>query len=327
MSDMQQQAQSPTLKELLFLYSDLLLKQHGENVQSLLLYGSYAYRDLDMPTAEFQELTGKNGLLDKKPDFIMIVSDLETSLAKIGEEFKWDKKALRKLLDMDTATPFYFNLKSEKEVRIPLNGKHEMTRLPYKIGVIEEDGFSQAMDMENYNVYLACRLSKFFNVLYNSSDSVRENLDYAVTNAREHFSDMAISSMPEFFTGRQFVERYMLLSYLFEAYRIFDIVKKKHTDILGSSVFDLEQGTLRPMQDVVADMLETPLFEKADLVKRGRSLYDSEFVKKVPGIELSYADILRYNLASAKNSFYKNAKTNSAAGGGNLSYVLRKFRK
>jgi len=298
-----------------------------ENPRAIFLYGSFAYQDLESSVRSFEKLNGKGGLLDRKPDFIVIVSDLEQTIKKIAKANNWNQNNLERVLRLSPDSPFYFNLNTHDKYDVAVNGTLETLKLPYKIGVIGEDAFSKMHEMKNYNIYLPARLSKFFNIVHQDED-IKPLIEKQVDTARNYFIELALQTLPQIFTGEKFTRRYLFVTYLSEIYRIFDIMKSKHLNILEANVYDTENKQITPMRTLLMKMLSPKLSERDDVEIDyfNENFYDTIFINKnKSNLFRTLYHVMRFNISSARISF-RNSVTNTVGGASNLGYVWRKFR-
>ncbi|VVB81049.1 Uncharacterised protein [uncultured archaeon] len=282
----------------------------------IFFYGSFSYRDLDAPLKQ-GDIADLRSPYGRKPDFIVVVPDLDKAVGRLGEKYDWSSRQRGKILDQDRDTPFYFNVETFH--------KHELCDesvfLRYKMGVIGEDGFSRACSMRNGNIYLSSRLSKFVNVLHCHDDVVS-----VLDGIRNYFVDLALRLVPARFSGEEFVRAYLQSTYLAEAHRFFDLVRHKHMNILESHVYDWNAGRIAPMRSELEKMLSGRILSRAERVS-GSDFYDSVFVNKESARRGSVLrDFLFFNLCACR-AVLKNRITNSACNGSNLGYVLRKIWK
>lgn len=299
------------------------------NIRTIFLYGSYAYQNLDRRIEEFSESHGENGVLDKKPDFIVVVSRLEESLNDMAQKCSWSSDDLEKILSLRRDTPFYFNIETSEEYELKLKESTEIIKFPYKIGIIEEERFFDAPKKGSHNIYLPSRLSKCVNVLF-EDESIKPKIKTHMNNIKDYFVNLTLSILPKKFSGEEFMEKYLKVTYLAEAYRVFDLVKKKHLKILESEVYDFGKAKVVSMREQLKEMIKPILYQNKNVMIY--SVGDCEFYDTVfrnntrkNRIKTLY-DFTMFNIFSAKVSFHKNRITNSIGGGNNFSYVARKFR-
>jgi hypothetical protein len=285
---------------------------------AVFFYGSFSYRNLDasLSDKDVADLRSSSG---RKPDFIVVVPDLAEAVDCLGDKYDWSSSVRKRVLGFRRDTPSFFNVEAFH--------RHELRDAPffprYKIGVIEEDGFSQACKMENGNIYLPSRLSKFVNVVHRDGCDAVSALD----GVRDYFVDLALRLVPAKFSGEEFARAYLLSTYLAEAYRVFDIFKKKHLSILDARVYDWDAGQVVPMRAELEKIFSARLLSRG-IGRDGSDFYDSVFTNPKSAARGSVLrDFLLFNLCSARVSFGKNRVTNSACGGNNLGYIWRKFTK
>jgi hypothetical protein len=294
--------------------------------KAVILYGSFANQNLNAPVKGYESLFGKQGLLDKKPDFIVVVPDIETTLKVLGEQHGWGKKNIEKILHMNRETPFYFNLKTDHAYDLELKNSEESVQLPYKIGVIGEREFRHIDDFDSYNIYLPARLSKVFRTV-RQHVCFREVVKQKVENIRDFFVDLTLSLLPSKFSGEDFAKKYLKTTYLCEAYRVFDLVKKKHLKIFSSNIFEFESMHMVPMRLELSEILsdhiaKIPQVQRTDFAA---GFYQTDFVNTAPvSLKAVYLALLRFN-SSCLSATIKNISTNKICGSSNWDYLSRKM--
>lgn len=295
----------------------------------IVLYGSFTYQNLDTPTGKFKELNGKKGAFDRKPDFLAVVPDLEAAVQSIGCRRSWNRKGMKKVAGLRQDTPFFFNLSTLDSHDVELKEKTEKARLKYKIGVIREDMLLKPDRVPWHNLYLAARLSKPVDIVHareNGGSAVLERID----RIRDYFIGLALGLLPRHFTGEKFIKRYLHTTYIAEAHRVFDIIRRKHSKILKSSVYGIESGTMSPMKAKLEEMIAPMVAERDDvaLESAGRDFYESTFTNRTTkkGLQTAY-EFAFFNLTALGIVMTNNWTTNSVAGGSSLGYVARKFAR
>jgi len=319
-------AQIKTLLDILeAAKTDVAAKLDG-NLMSAILYGSFSYRDLSTQTSDFENLRGENGAIDRKPDFIVIVSDLEKAIRAVAGSNHIHEDAVKRLLSFRKDSPFYFGLSTCVEYDVELNNRAEKARIPFKVGIISEEEFLKLPS--GHNIYLPSRLTKPTNIVYGDKGAVKE-VNGKTEEFMDYFVELALRTMPKRFTGEQFVRRYLLVTYLAESYRIFDLIKSKHMVILDSDFYDTQQNKTVTMRSKLQGIVAKRLLGRDDLeLIWNNSFYDAVFVRKqTTSLAKLFYDFAMYNLVSAQISLHKNRVTNKLIGGNNVDYVLRKFRQ
>ena len=304
------------LKDILDCHETSIKARYGDNLDALILYGSFAY-DRDLIHTNTKQFDTLQDLHDKKPDFIVVVKDLSIELHKMAEKYDWIKLRTSFLQNFMKKTPCYFNLKTEKDYRTELSKITIAAPLPYKVGLTDTTSLSDF----GYNLYLAGRLSKFTQNLYKSPDS---NIETAIKNIQNRFADIALSLLPENITGEDFVTKYLQASYLSEsARRIFD--NQKHLEILNCKVYDLAREELVPMRKELEGILADLIVKKTVIQEIKTNMYDSVFMNPYVGLKLIPFTDITVNNIYASFSILKCAVSNSSVKGDNLSYLKRKW--
>lgn len=305
--------------------------QDFPTLHSFFLYGSFCSQEPSSETSSYEKLHGKNGLLDKKPDFIAVVADLEKSLLDFCSKRNWNEQKMRRILQLDRETPYYFNVETRSKFEFPLTKETEAERISYKIGIVPEDVFMNLPKADGHNIFLESRLSKPINIVYSVDNPLMEK---KLDSVRKYFVDLTLTTLPGRFTGETFVRRYLQLSFLAEAFRVFDIVKTKHLKILNSRFYDMAIGKTVPMREELEGML-APKLVSHDKITIGSQdgFYRSIYINETESTRLqNLYDFISFNLFSLKNAFYKTWITNGASSStiigwvNNLRYGLRKFR-
>lgn len=296
----------------------------ADNIKALILYGSYAYQDLDAPIVAKSDT---QIVIDKKPDFIAIVSNIEDTIQGLAQRYGWSWITAERLLNLRKDTPHYFNLQTTKKYEIQTLSGTCKRQLPYKLGIIELNGFEKAMSKKGHNIYLPARLSKFFNVLSINSE-FKQDFESYLKQTREFFVDLTLRTLPKRFTGEDFARRYLQTTYLAEAYRVFDITKKKHLSILESQLYNMETDAIVPMREMFHGIIAPIVGARDDIqMESNSSFYDSCFQQKQSNNHIGVlVDFVLFNMVSVVISCHKNRITNSTAGSSNLQYLIRKFR-
>jgi hypothetical protein len=276
-----------------------------------MLYGSYLY-DRTPYDATTQYAT-VDDLLDKRADFIIVVDDKETAQRILGEKLQWDQKTMDKQLRIQDASPLYYCLTTDTSVAVPLRDSEEETPVSYKVGIVGKESF-----LGTQSPYLLGRLSKPVNILASTPETV-EKLD----DLRDGFTELVLSQLPKAFTGETFLRAYSQLSYSFEVYRIFDVIKKKALKVLDADYFDLEKDEQVSMRNALFEQTKS-VFEDAVLYT-ANTFPERTYLNPVHE-EFPSGFLLKANLQCLGSSL-QNARTNRATGSSNLAYVARKFKK
>lgn len=301
-----------------------LFDKFEDNILAIIQYGSFSYQDLNQNINTFENISSSDGVLDKKPDYILIVSDLESALDKISKEYSWSDSRLKQILSFSRLNPFYFNIETSKKYSITSKNEFNIQNLPYKLGIIDKNGFIESSKFNSSDIYLSSRLSKFFNMIY-IDESFRQNFNDSIENIRDFYTRFALSRMNKYFIGYEFLKEYLYVTYLSEYYRIFDIYKNKHLKIYNSSVYDFSSQKFNVMKDVLSDMLKSHVLKYCTSAKIALPLKWSH-LKQVKGYDYpSNFQILFYNFYSLINSVHKNRITNSSVNADNFAYILRKL--
>ncbi len=318
-----------SLKHVMECCRDDILTGLDSRLTSVILYGSFTYQNLDTSMSDFGWLKGEKGALDKKPDFIAAVSGIESAIENFGRSKGWAEKDIKKVLSEEKNTPFYFNVETNQEFDVLLREKSEKSKLPYKIGIIGDEYVLGNCIIEGRNIYLASRLSKPFNLVYsrkNAPKLIEANLE----KVRKCFSELALQSLPQEFTGEEFIDKYIKVTYLAEAYRLFDIVNEKHRRIVEGIFYDLEKGKAVQMKEKLAEILSGNLTANEDiaLIENNPDFCSSKFKKKKKSEPIStFCKYAGFNMFSFFVSVGKNRRTNRIGGGSNKDYVMRKIRR
>jgi len=321
------------LRDILSLAQRDIMDLLKDEIVGQILYGSFAYRDIEQHTHDYDSL---NSVLDKKPDFIVIVDNLETSIKKILQRTVEKRNIntskqdlmLEELMNFRRDSPFYFIINTKHSYPIKLNNQTKSSVIQYKVGIIDTPGFFEAIEMNDDNIYLASRLSKPFNTL-RLDEAIEKDFKEGIKNVRDYFARLTVRTLPKRFTGEQYVRQYLLATYLGEVYRVFDFIKTKHKKILDGTFYNLDSNETRKMGDELKEMLAPLLYSITNVAVKhiDYDFFNSVFEQKhnVSRI-LSIPEFYSYNRTSAEISFDKNRKTNKLVGGNNLAYVLRKIR-
>jgi len=315
------------LKQILDKVSAEIKHDYGKNIRSLALYGSYAYRDLNQTTSSFEDF---QKVVDKKPDFIVIVDDLPTALIHLAKRYDWTRSTFKQILKLNPNTPFAFNVTTHEEYDVEVSEDNFVsTTFPYKLMIISEAGFEDSVLMSDNNIYLASRLSKFFNTLHHRDDECKSSFESGVEEIRDFFVDFTTEQLPYLFNGTDFMTKYLHTTYLAEIYRINDIFGNKHLKIMNDVAFDLQTNELKPMTKVLENIL-IPYLDSSNeimLTEDTGNFFTSVYTKADgDDAKLKLLDYLRFNRESFKNTFYKNRITNKSCGSSNIAYVLRKLK-
>ena len=183
-------------------------------------------------TSCYNGLDGKEGLLDSIPDFILVTDDLEGTVREMGRRHAWKQKGIDKVLSFSTDTPFYFNVETSDTYEFPLKQGIGRAPISYKVGIVTKESFETDPNESSPNIILPSRLSKPLNVL-DGNDFVADPLRMA----REFVVGLALQRLGRRFTGKEFMEAYLRVTYQAEAYRINDLLKKKHLKTLMDQRF------------------------------------------------------------------------------------------
>lgn len=312
---------------LLDLYSETK-KEILENIsfepKVLILYGSYAMQDLNKKPESFPVLNGKNGFLDKRPDYIMIVPSLEDSIDKLAKHYSWKQKDINRLKKMKQDAPMIFNLNTIEEHNMQGLGN---SKIPYKLFIAPQEYFNKSSETRDNNLFLSSRLSKFFNLCY-SEQGFLPDFELRVGLIQMNFTDMALRTLPQEITGEDFIKRYLQVTYFAEAYRVFDLKHKKHLKIYESTVHDFSENKRIPTKEKMVSILKNTLESKTYPIETKEDFLSSTFsnVFTKEKNEL-FMEFLGYNLNSLKIVLSRLLVTNSIGGDNNLTYLLRKFRR
>lgn len=315
------------LNDILSVHVSELKERLGENLQALILYGSYSYQDLTDSVDTFEQLRGKRGLLDKKPDFVAVIGDLEEAIQEINDVWLFRERRNKWLAKLRPDTPFYFNCKTENKYPLVWNGNKKNARLPFKIGLIERKEFEELHNMQNNNLYLFCRMSKPINVIDNSMDGVLEN---QINRSRDYLLDLTLATLPRRFNGKQLVERYSAITYWCEAFRFFDIIRRrknrKYLSILNDQFYDTSKKSISDMRLQIQGIITSHLQERKDMkeISYDQDFYKCQFVKRERGLtpEEVVSRFMPINAFSAYASVCKNWLTTGPIKG--VEYILRK---
>jgi hypothetical protein len=304
-----------------------LKERLGENLQALILYGSYTYQDLTDSVDTFKRLKGKKGLLDKKPDFVAVIRDLEAAIQEINNVWLLKEMRNRWLAKLRPDTPFYFNCKTENRYPLVWKGRKKNVRLPFKIGLIGREEFKELHDIQNDNLYLFCRMSKPVNIIDNSMDGILES---QIDRSRDYLLDLTLSTLPRRFSGKQLVERYSAITYWCEAFRFFDIARRRknrrYLSLLKDRFYDTSKKAISDMRLQIQGII-TARFQKRKDVKEiayDHDFYKCQFVKRERGLtpEEIVSRFMPINVFSAYASVCKNWLTTGPLQG--VVYTLRK---
>ncbi len=321
-----------TFKDILDIHVGEIKSDFSDNLKALFLYGSFSYGNLDRRTEDYESLNGKKGLLDSKPDFVLVVEDIQKGLHQVSKKDSWRLGNPEKLMRLGCESPFYFNFFTNGDYEVARPEDSERIKLPYKIGVVSLGDF--LTDSENFggSIYLPSRLSKHFNIL-SVDKSVAEKVSERISKIRDFYVDLALSITPSNFTGEEFTRKYLATTYLAEAYRVFDLFsipfirKPKYLSILEKQVYDVHSEEVVPMRHKLKEMLEPKLLAlpSVERVSEGKDFFDSQFSNENPrGFLRNVAKFVKFNLSTLHNS-YKNWVTNNAGGASSFGYVFRKF--
>jgi hypothetical protein len=309
----------------------------GSNLKALILYGSYSYQDLDASVDTFGRLKGKGGLLDKKPDFVAVVSDLENAMLEMNRRRWFNREINRWLAGIRPDTPFYFNSTTDHAYDIQRNGGSEAVHLPFKIGIIREKEFFDLHNAGNSNIYLFCRLSKPVNILYcdnANNNGAKQRLEEQISRSRDYLLGLALSTLPRIFDGKQLIERYSAITFWCEAFRIFDFCrrreKRKYIALLKKKFYDTSERATLDMRTQVQEIVSPRIQEMKDIRDISdhgyapAEFYEHRFAKSDKGLipEEVVSRFLPINIFSAYASMYKNWLTTGLVKG--LVYVARK---
>ncbi|MBN2880710.1 hypothetical protein JXM83_01535 [Candidatus Woesearchaeota archaeon] len=315
-----------TLLDVLDVAKDDIISRIGsDNISHVILYGSFCYQDLKTRIADFENLNGSDGLLDKKPDFIVVVNDLYSALIK-ATSVENPREKVNETLNIvskkkfSMKTPFYFNSSTKNCCDFDFLGE---SNVPYKVGIISQDDIEGSPEFEKDLAYLAMRLSKPVNIFDAHGNPVDMESSSLLIEFRDFIFNYSLNFVGNSFTSDEMINNYVN-TYRFEKYRIFDIIGKKHLKILNSQFFDVNSESLSCMQDVLREIvfscaIRNPYIDfsvKNDSFK----YYITDEVKDHFKVKKS-----GYGL-SCINASMKNGVVNSLLGNqSNSSYLLRKF--
>ncbi len=306
-----------TLQEAGQACLDDILRRHYR-VQAVIGYGSHFYQDL---RARVDEETDYRTVLDKKPDFLVVVPSRTQLFGELAEHYQWNNQTLAHLHALSVHTPYYFSFET------PLVNIGVECRVPYKAGFVFEETLLGMRQRLERDIYLAGRISKPI-VHIHTQQEFRTALRDAVSDARRHIARLALGTLPHTVTGEAIARRYLAVTYMAESYRVFETIPML-AHALGSSCTPKHLKLLngRWLGKVpFREALEPILSEAIDgLVKRRQIMQD--FYQTVYRNDRTGSSVLRialYNLAGIAATV-KNAATNSLGGGDNNAYLRRKF--
>ncbi len=316
-----------TLKDIYQVTSQEVRDLFGDNIQALLLFGSFASQNLEKRIDEFKELQGKQGALDKKPDYIVVVDNITNALASFIDLLEWDEGTFHDQLALTGPTPNYYNLETKKRHRFDFWFDAEYSKIPFRVSLISKDNFTKKH--RYYDFYLPGRLSKPLNIV-DVKPSFQIEFDQVINKTIENTIDLTLLLLPDRFSGRHFIKKYVELSYLSEWYRIFDIYKGKPMTIIKSKLFNTKTGEYKPMITLLHEMLIPRLKKRPEIAKifpHNNFHYQifENLAKDKLDVPEALARLAACNVYNAQNSFYKNWRTQSASGQSALKYVARKF--
>jgi hypothetical protein len=315
------------LEDIIYKFVDWSPEYFTQAPKAIILYGSFLYQDLRQRAADFESLDGQYGFLDKKPDCIMVVSDVEKAIRSIGSYKGWENKKVEAILSYPKDTPFYFNLLTNENFTFDLKQGKVEAKIPYKVGIVSENSLRKVSDMSKESIMLACRLTKPYSVVFAEQDT-KDIIDQQTNLVREYFVGLSLEILPKRFTGEQFTEKYLQSTYLCEAYRVFDLVKKKHLGILASDVYDIKKHKVEPMIDRLEHILSPKLMFKEGirLCRDETSFLGKQYYNSNKKHTLRTVHALAvYSFTSFLGAIGKHRMTNKLGGADNIQYLARKF--
>lgn len=318
------------LDGILYSSTNDIIDRLDKNLIGLILYGSFSYQDLKRRTADFSELFGEKGVLDKKPDYVAIVEDKRNALLTLtGMECASgiDDLLLKESKGKSKSSPNYVTISTERAYDIQLSDSVQASQITSKVGVVSREQFEADPDYDKSAVYLAMRLSKPVNVMYAREDYGR-SMDVRLFKSRYFIFSEARSFLPQIFSGEDILLSYAN-TYRNEVYRIFDIVKGKHKSVLNGNFYDVSKGELVTMRKAISEIVLDCLGYSRDVIEgNSENSFEESGFFNVQDKSDNRFDIFKRIIVQNYYSLLaslKNSRSNKLGCESNGKYLLRKF--